>query len=101
MSLKLLAQKFRVFRNMLIHRPILAVFDVIKLSNSGIGYVFLQGGDPLIRKDIIQIADIFLLNGIKPTIITNGILLTRPHAEQIASRECNLAISIDSMIHER
>lgn len=116
---------------MLIKHPILTIFDVTKLCNQrcpmcniwktqshdmslveieqkakelsrfGVGYVFLQGGDPLIRADIIEIVDIFLKYGIHPTIITNGILLTVKLAEAIATRECNLAISIDSFIKER
>ncbi|MBQ6772855.1 MAG: radical SAM protein [Synergistaceae bacterium] len=131
MSLALFVQKVRVLKNLLTRRPILVIFDVTKLCNQrcpmcniwktvsndmtldeierravqlqefGAGYVFLQGGDPLIRKDIINIADIFLRHGIRPTIITNGILLTPELAEKIASRPCNLAISIDSLITER
>ena len=131
MSGKLLAAKARVAMNVLRKRPILTIFDVTKLCNErcpmcniwkeksvdmtldeirakakelhkfGVGYVFLQGGEPLIRKDIIDIVDIFLDNGIRPTIITNGILLTPELAEKIAARECNLAISIDSLIRER
>lgn len=128
---RLFWQKARVLRNMIVGRPILTIFDVTKLCNErcpmcniwkttsndmglaaievkakalakfGIGYVFLQGGDPLMRKDIIEIIDIFLKYGIHPTVITNGILLTRERAEAIAARECNLAISIDSLIKER
>ena len=129
--MSLILQKFRVLRNMLTRRPILTIFDVTKLCNQrcpmcniwktksddmtisqiehkaselqkfGIGYVFLQGGDPLVRKDIKEIIDIFLNHGIHTTVITNGILLTPEIAEFIASRPCNLAISIDSLIPER
>lgn len=118
-------------RNLLTKRPILTIFDVTKLCNQrcpmcniwktksedmsllqidnrvaelekfGVGYVFLQGGDPLIRKDIVEIIDIFIKHGIRPTVITNGILLTQELAEKIAVRPCNLAISIDSLIPER
>ena len=128
---KLLIQKINVFRNIILKRPILTIFDVTKLCNQrcpmcniwktesrdmslaeidrharklskfGVGYVFLQGGDPLVRKDIIDIVDIFLQYGIRPTIITNGILLKTEVAEEIAKRPCNLAISIDSMIEDR
>ena len=114
--MSLILQKFRVLRNMLTRRPILTIFDVTKLCNQrcpmcniwkteshdmslaeienkacelqkfGIGYVFLQGGDPLVRKDIKEIIDIFLKHGIHPTVITNGILLTPEIAEFIASR---------------
>jgi len=72
-----------------------------ELSKFGVGYVFLQGGDPLVRRDIISIIDIFLEQGIRPTVISNGILLDEKIAEEIAGRNCNLAISIDSMIPER
>lgn len=118
-------------RNLIMKRPILVIFDSTKLCNQrcpmcniyrqksehlsideiehiafdlrkfGIRYAFVQGGEPLIRKDIIQIVDIFIKNSIKPTIITNGVLLTRDIAEQIAQRDCNLAISIDSLERER
>lgn len=128
---KLLTQKIKVLRNVVFKRPILTIFDVTKLCNQrcpmcniwkteskdmsleeidhharmlskfGVGYVFLQGGDPLVRKDIIDIVDIFLKYGIRPTIITNGILLKPDLAKEIARRPCNLAISIDSMIAER
>ncbi len=124
---KFLHQKFRVARNMVLKRPILAVYDVTKLCNErcpmcniwktesddmsldeieirardlevfGIGYVFLQGGDPLMRNDIVDIIDIFLNHGIRPTVITNAIRLTPEIAEAIAARPCNLAISIDSL----
>lgn len=128
---RLTFQKIRVLRNLFLKRPILTIFDVTKLCNQrcpmcniwktksddmtidqiklkaaelakfGIGYVFLQGGDPLVRRDIIEIADEFIVNGIRPTIITNGILLTPELAEKIATRPINLAISIDSLIPER
>ena len=113
--------------NLILRRPILAIYDVTKLCNQrclmcniwktksddmtvdqlereikklkrfGVRYVFVQGGEPLIRKDIIEIIDLFLKHRIKPTIITNGILLTPEMAEEIAKRRCNLAVSIDSM----
>ncbi|MBE6812497.1 MAG: radical SAM protein [Ruminococcaceae bacterium] len=118
-------------RNVLFKKPLLAIYDTTKLCNQhcpmcnirkdhsehmnlaeieetakklkrhGVGYVFIQGGEPLIRKDIIQIVDIFIKYSIKPTVITNGALLTKDLAMQIACRRCNLAISIDSLEPER
>ena len=117
----------RTIINVLLKRPILVIYDVTKLCNQrclmcniwktescdmdfeqleeevkklskfGVRYVFIQGGEPLIRKDIIEVVDLFLKYHIKPTIITNGILLTPELASEIAKRRCNLAISIDSM----
>lgn len=72
-----------------------------ELQKFGIAYVFLQGGEPLIRKDITSIIQIFLNHSIHPTVITNGMLLTPEIAGFIAERQCNLAISIDSLIPER
>lgn len=131
MKNKLFIQKFRTAKNMIVKKPILTIFDVTKLCNQrcpmcniwkkesedmtleqiriqaktlkkfGIGYVFLQGGDPLVRKDIIKVIDLFLSNGIRPTVISNGILLNERIAEEIAIRDCNLSISIDSMNEEK
>ena len=127
-------QKIRTAKNLLLGRPILAIFDVTRLCNQrcpmcniwktksddmsleriveladelqrfGVGYVFLQGGEPTIRGDIVQIIDVFIERGIKPTLITNGLLLTDAFAAEIAARKCNLSISLDSMkpeIYER
>lgn len=118
-------------KNVIMKKPILAIYDTTKLCNQrcpmcnihkdrseqmtlkeieqiaislsrfGIGYVFIQGGEPLIRKDIIQVVDIFIKHSIKPTVITNGVLLTRETAEQLAQRRCNLSISIDSLVTEQ
>ena len=118
-------------KNIILQKPILAIYDTTKLcnqrcpmcnvrkecseqmsldeiektakalSNFGVRYVFVQGGEPLIRKDIIDIVDIFIKNSIKPTIITNGVLLTRELAVELARRRCNLSISIDSLQKEK
>ena len=120
-------QKIRIAKNIVLSRPILTIFDITKLCNQrckmcniwktksndmsleeiirkvdelkkfGIGYVFLQGGEPTIRKDILQIVDIFIKRGIKPTIITNGLLLSDEFAEEVARKICNLSISIDTL----
>jgi MoaA/NifB/PqqE/SkfB family radical SAM enzyme len=121
----------RVAKNLMLGRPILGVFDVTKLCNErcafcnvwktssddmslaeitqkaaelrsfGIGYVFLQGGEPTLRNDLVDIIDIFLSQGIKPTVITNGTRLTDELASAIAERSCNLAISIDSLERQK
>ena len=72
-----------------------------RLKSFGVGYVFIQGGEPTLRKDLVEIIDIFIKHKIKPTVITNGILLSRELAERIATRKCNLAISMDSLNKEK
>lgn len=123
--------RIAVLKNLIAGKPILVIFDVTKLCNErcpmcniwktksadmtlaqiqakarelrafGIGYVFIQGGEPTLRNDLIPIVDSFIQNSIKPTVITNGILLTPARAAQLAERHCNVAISLDSLQKDR
>lgn len=118
---------FTTARNIILEKPILVIFDVTRLCNErcrmcniwrtksedmsieeiaeksnilhkiGVGYVFLQGGEPTLRPDLIKIIDVFLKQKIKPTVITNGILLKDKLAEELASRTCNVAVSLDTL----
>ncbi|MDD5669003.1 MAG: radical SAM protein [Candidatus Omnitrophica bacterium] len=121
----------RTFGNVLEGRPVLTVFDVTKLCQQrcpmcnirkercshlaldsirehaenlrrfGIRYVFLQGGEPTLRNDLIAIIDIFNENNIKPTVISNGVLFPFELAEAIAHRRCNLSVSLDTLDREK
>jgi molybdenum cofactor biosynthesis enzyme MoaA len=71
-----------------------------RLAQSGISYVHLHGGDPTMRGDILEIVDIFNAVKIKPTFITNGILLKDRLAEGLATRHCNVSVSIDTLDRE-
>jgi len=120
----------RTFWNLLAGRPVLTVFDVTKLCQQrcpmcnirkercthldtgrirelakklrsfGIRFVFLQGGEPTLRNDLLAIIDIFNENNIKPTVISNGVLLPFELADAIAKRRCNLSISLDTLDRE-
>lgn len=122
-------QKFKAIKNILFNKPCLLVFNVTrrcnqhclmcnipqiteeisleeikilanKLKKFGICEVYLQGGEPLLRKDIIEIIDIFIRNSIRPSVITNGELLNKKIIEEISKRKCNLYVSIDTFIPE-
>lgn len=67
------------------------------LKSYGIKHVFLQGGDPLLRKDILQIIELLIDLGFNPTLITNGLLLDEKIANKIAELKCNVSISLDSL----
>jgi molybdenum cofactor biosynthesis enzyme MoaA len=71
-----------------------------KFARSGISYVHLHGGDPSMRKDILEIVDIFNAEKIKPTFITNGILLKGALAEELSRRHCNVSVSLDTLDRE-
>lgn len=115
------------FINLVFEKPILVIFDITRLCNErcrmcniwrtksddmtlelitekagvlrkyGVGYVFLQGGEPTLRPGLTKIVDVFLNHRIKPTVITNGILLKDKLAEELAERKCNVAISLDTL----
>lgn len=121
----------KVLNNIIRRKPILVVYDVTKLCNErcpmcniwkeksqdmplhhiiekakklrkfGIGYVFIQGGEPTLRPDLIAIIDVFIAHKIKPTVITNGILMNKALASEIAKRKCNLSISLDILGAEK
>lgn len=58
-----------------------------QLGGCGIKNVSLTGGEPLIRKDFLQIVDGLLANDVMPTaILTNGGLLTEELLDALISR---------------
>lgn len=74
-----------------------------KLRQLGIQYVYLQGGEPLLRSDITEILKMALRNGMKPVLITNGSLLNHDLINFIKGRDVNLSVSLhalDPEIHE-
>ena len=117
----------RLASSLLKNRPILLIFDVTRLCNQrcpmcniwreksedmaaleiekaaellraeGLGYVFLQGGEPTLRGDLVQIADVFIEAGLKPTVITNGLMMRGDLPRQLAARPCNVTFSLDTM----
>lgn len=120
----------KMARNILLKKPVLAVFDVTKRCNSkceacsiwrrkhdaskelslheiecifkdlrnfGIKHVFLQGGEPLLRKDLPEIIDLMLKLGFIPSIVTNGTLLTDDFLERFSKLRYNIGISLDTL----
>jgi len=67
------------------------------LAKSGVSYVHIQGGDPTMRTDLLDVVDVFNHVKIKPTVITNGILLKGRLAEGLADRHCNVSVSLDTL----
>jgi MoaA/NifB/PqqE/SkfB family radical SAM enzyme len=71
------------------------------IVDSGIFYVSLIGGEPMIRKDLIPIVNFLRSNGVFVKIITNGQLITEENARLLAEAKLNLIeISLDGMTSE-
>ena len=79
-------------------------FEVIgELKNSNIGFVIFSGGEPLIRKDIFEIAQKCKENGILTYLSTNGLYINRHNADKIVDMFDYVGISIDGKedVHDR
>jgi MoaA/NifB/PqqE/SkfB family radical SAM enzyme len=115
-------------RNLALHRPLLAVFQVNLRCNSSCGYcnlplnvgryemsreeirevfanlyrdglrvVFVQGGEPLLRRDLTAILEDLYEIGFHLTVITNGTKLTVPLVSQFDDLGISLSISLDTL----
>lgn len=115
-------------RNLVLRRPLLAVFQVNLRCNSSCGYcnlplnvgryemsrqeirtvfsglyrdglrlVFLQGGEPLVRRDLLGVLQDLHEIGFHLTLITNGTKLTPVLVEQFDQLSMSLSISLDTL----
>lgn len=114
--------------NLVLQRPLLAIFQVNLRCNSSCGYcnlplnegryemtrdeirrvfsrlydegvrlVFLQGGEPLLRKDLTSILQDLTRIGFHLTLITNGTRLTPKLAKDFDDLGVSLSISLDTL----
>jgi MoaA/NifB/PqqE/SkfB family radical SAM enzyme len=68
------------------------------LARIGTSVVLLTGGEPFVRKDIVEIAQAFLENGIHPRLQTNG-LARREQLEALSRLGAHdISISLDSVV---
>ncbi len=72
------------------------VFETIKeLKKGGVKFIIFSGGEPLIRKDIFDIADECRKNGIFTYLSTNGLYINPSNVERIIESFGYIGISID------
>lgn len=68
------------------------------LSAIGTSVVLLTGGEPFVRKDIVEIAGAMMKNGIHPRLQTNG-LATKARLQEMARIGAHdISISLDSVV---
>lgn len=118
--------------NLVLRRPLLAVFQVNLRCNSSCGYcnlplnvgryemsrqeirnvfadlykdglrfVFVQGGEPLLRRDLPDILQDFVKIGFQLTLITNGTTLTPRLVRQLDDLSVSLSISLDTLDRDK
>jgi len=69
------------------------VFDL--LEENGITHVKINGGEPLVRKDIWDILEYLSKKIYKVYLLTNGILINRKYAQKIKEWDIMVALSLD------
>ena len=118
--------------NLILRRPLLAVFQVNLRCNSSCGYcnlplnvgqyemsrqeirnvfaglywdglrfVFVQGGEPLLRRDLPNILQDLVEIGFHLTVITNGTKLTQHLVQLFDDLSVSLSISLDTLDRDR
>jgi MoaA/NifB/PqqE/SkfB family radical SAM enzyme len=65
-----------------------------ELPRFGTKVVVLTGGEPLLRADVMEVADAFLKAGMTLHLLTSGLALER-HAPAIAERFVDVTVSLD------
>lgn len=71
------------------------------LYNFGVRYVFLAGGEPLLRQDIDEVIKFMDVKGFKIVLSTNGILLNEERIKKLAGcKNLQVVFSLDS-VHDK
>jgi len=122
----------RPLRNLILGRPLLAIFEVCLRCNSACGYcdlplnigryemtrqeiyqvfshlyqeglrfIFVQGGEPLVRRDLPEILEDLAGLGFHLTLITNGTKFTESLVERLIPLQVNISVSLDTLDRER
>ncbi len=71
------------------------------LYEEGLRIVFVQGGEPLLRKDLPDILDDLSSIGFTISLITNGTKLTSGLLARLARHPISLSISLDTLDRQR
>ncbi len=69
--------------------------------DDGIRYLFIQGGEPLLRKDLLDILKDLAEIGFSLGLVTNGTLLKPAFVNQLAALPITISVSLDTLNRER
>jgi MoaA/NifB/PqqE/SkfB family radical SAM enzyme len=70
-----------------------------ELPRFGTRVVVLTGGEPLVRPDVMRVADLFRAQGLTLQLLTSGLALAK-HAAEIAARFQTVTVSLDGHTSE-
>lgn len=71
------------------------------LYEEGLRVVFLQGGEPLVRRDLPEILEGLASRGFHLSLITNGTKFTESLSDRLEPLKVNISISLDTLHRER
>ena len=71
------------------------------LYQDGLRLVFVQGGEPLLRRDLPDILEDLVQIGFRATVITNGTRLTADVVQRFEALSVSLAVSLDTLDRTR
>lgn len=70
------------------------------LYNDGIRYLLVQGGEPTLRKDLLEILQDLHNIGFELALITNGTRLTDEFLDKLKTLPVSISVSLDSLDRE-
>lgn len=70
------------------------------LHTEGIRYLLVQGGEPTLRKDLLDIMQDLAEIGFVQTLVTNGTRLTEDFIDRLKALPVSIAVSLDSLDRE-
>ena len=71
------------------------------LYRDGVRFVLVQGGEPLLRRDLPEILEDLSAIGFQLTLITNGTKLTTSLVERLSRLPLAISVSLDTLDRER
>jgi MoaA/NifB/PqqE/SkfB family radical SAM enzyme len=71
------------------------------LYRDGVRFVLMQGGEPLLRRDLPEILEDFSAIGFHLTLITNGTKITPQLVERLSRLPIAISVSLDTLDREK
>jgi MoaA/NifB/PqqE/SkfB family radical SAM enzyme len=71
------------------------------LYRGGLRFVFVQGGEPLLRRDLVEVLEDLAGLGFHLTLITNGTRFTPALVSRLAALPLSVSVSLDTLDRER